>query len=46
VFTPRLAPIGDSLLMSSLVALLSLVTVFVTLGVLKWKAYWAAWSAR
>ncbi len=31
--------------LASLVAALPLVTVFVTLGVLKWKAHWAGLSA-
>ena len=42
---PDIAPIGGSLGWSSLVAALPLVTVFVTLGVLKWKAHWAGLSA-
>ena len=41
MYTPELAPIAHSLLWSSLVAILPLLTVFVTLGVLKWKAHWA-----
>ncbi|MBS1693309.1 MAG: L-lactate permease [Actinobacteria bacterium] len=45
MFQPDLAPIGDSLFWSSLVAFLPLLTVFVTLGVLKWKAHWAGLSA-
>jgi lactate permease len=44
MYTPDLAPIAHSLLWSSLVALLPLLTVFVTLGVLKWKAHWAGLS--
>lgn len=40
-FTPDLAPIGGSLAWSSLIAILPLATVFVTLGVLKWKAHYA-----
>ncbi|WP_181274927.1 L-lactate permease [Brevibacterium oceani] len=41
MYTPDLAPIADSLLWSSLLALLPLLTIFITLGVLKWKAYLA-----
>ena len=41
MYTPDVAPIGDSLLWSSLVASLPLLTVFLGLGVLKWKAHWA-----
>ncbi len=41
VFQPEIAPVADSLIASALVALLPLVTIFVTLGVLKWKAHWA-----
>ncbi|KAB1655358.1 L-lactate permease [Pseudoclavibacter chungangensis] len=40
-YTPDLAPVGESLLISALLALLPLATIFVTLGVLKWKAHWA-----
>lgn len=45
MYTPDLAPIGDSLALSSLVAALPLVTIFVTLGVLRWKAHIAALTA-
>ncbi|BBZ76640.1 L-lactate permease [Mycolicibacterium anyangense] len=41
MYTPNLAPIAGSLFSSSLVALLPLLAVFLTLGVLKWKAHWA-----
>lgn len=41
MYTPDLAPVGHSLLLSALVAVLPLLTVFVTLGVLRWKAHWA-----
>ena len=41
MYTPDLAPVAHSLLWSSLIAFLPLLTVFVTLGVLKWKAHWA-----
>ncbi|HCE61003.1 MAG TPA: lactate permease [Janibacter terrae] len=44
-FTPEISPVADSLALSALVALLPLVTIFVTLGVLKWKAHWAGLSA-
>ena len=41
MYTPNLAPIAGSLFYSSLVALVPLLAVFITLGVLKWKAHWA-----
>lgn len=44
-FQPDIAPVADSLFVSALVALLPLLTVFVTLGVLRWKAHWAGLSA-
>ena len=44
-FQPDLAPVADSLAASALVALLPLITVFVTLGALKWKAHWAGLAA-
>jgi lactate permease len=40
-FQPDISPVADSLAISALVALLPLVTVFLTLGVLRWKAHWA-----
>ena len=40
MFTPQLEPLG-SLTLSALVALLPLLVMFFTLGVLKWKAHWA-----
>ncbi|MGE3288636.1 MAG: L-lactate permease [Pseudonocardia sp.] len=40
MFTQQLAPLG-SLTLSALVGLLPLVAIFVTLGVLRWKAHWA-----
>lgn len=40
MFYPDIAPLG-SLMLSALVALLPLVVMFVTLGLLKWKAHWA-----
>lgn len=45
MYSPDLAPIADSLALSSLVAALPLLTIFVTLGVLRWKAHLAALSA-
>jgi lactate permease len=45
MYTPDIAPVADSLLWSSLLAILPLLTIFVTLGVLKWKAHWAGLSA-
>jgi lactate permease len=44
VFQQELAPLG-SLTLSALVALLPLLTIFVTLGVLRWKAHWAGLAA-
>lgn len=44
-FQPDLSPVADSLAISALVALLPLVTVFLTLGVLRWKAHWAGLTA-
>ena len=44
-FTPEVDPVGGSLLASALIALLPLLTVFVTLGGLKWKAHWAGLTA-
>ena len=44
-FRPDIAPVAGSLALSALVAVLPLVTVFVTLGVLRWKAHWAGLSA-
>ena len=41
MFQQDAAPLG-SLTLSALVALLPLVTIFVLLGVLRWKAHWAA----
>ena len=34
-------PVGGSLTLSALVATIPLLTVFFTLGVLRWKAHWA-----
>ncbi|WP_295844018.1 L-lactate permease [uncultured Microbacterium sp.] len=44
MYTPELAPIGASIVTSALVASLPFLTVFVTLGVLRWKAHWAGLS--
>ncbi len=44
-YTPPLAPVADSLTLSALIAVLPLLTVFVTLGALRWKAHWAGLSA-
>ena len=44
-YTPPLAPVADSLWLSALVAVLPLLTVFITLGALRWKAHWAGLSA-
>lgn len=43
-FQPDLAPLGG-LTVSALVALLPLITMFFTLGVLRWKAHWAGLSS-
>ncbi|WP_404388658.1 L-lactate permease [Humibacillus xanthopallidus] len=44
-FQPDIDPVGDSLAISALVALVPLLTVFVTLGLLRWKAHWAGLTA-
>lgn len=44
MYIPDLAPIGDSLFWSSVIAVLPLLTVFITLGFLRWKAHWAGLS--
>ena len=44
-YQPEIAPVLDSLALSALVAALPLLTVFVTLGVLRWKAHWAGLAA-
>ena len=43
-FTPPISPLGP-LWLSAIVALLPLVTVFITLGWLRWKAHWAGLTA-
>jgi lactate permease len=40
-YQPTLTPVGGSLTLSALVATIPLLTVFFTLGVLRWKAHWA-----
>ncbi|GAA1287030.1 L-lactate permease [Brachybacterium alimentarium] len=45
MYTPELAPLADSLLWSSMIAILPLMTIFLTLGVLRWKAHWAGLAA-
>jgi lactate permease len=44
-YTQVFDPVGDSLFASSIFAALPLITLFVTLGGLRWKAHWAALSA-
>jgi len=44
-FQPDIAPINGNLTLSALVALLPLLTIFFTLGVLRWKAHWAGLTA-
>ncbi|MFZ1286908.1 MAG: L-lactate permease, partial [Candidatus Phosphoribacter sp.] len=44
-YQPEIAPIGGSLVASALIALIPLLTVFVTLGWLRWKAHWAGLTA-
>jgi lactate permease len=41
MFTQDLVPVAGSLTLSALVALLPLITIFILLGVLRWKAHWA-----
>ncbi|MPY84775.1 MAG: L-lactate permease [Actinophytocola sp.] len=45
MFTPDLTPVPGSLALSSLVAALPLLTIFLTLAVLRWKAHWAGLAA-
>lgn len=45
IYQPVLDPVAGSQLVSALVAMLPLLTVFVTLGLLRWKAHWAGLSA-
>ncbi len=44
MYTPELAPVGASIVISALVASLPFLTVFLALGVLRWKAHWAGLS--
>lgn len=44
-YQPPLAPIAGSLWLSALVAVLPLASIFVTLGLLRWKAHWAGLTA-
>ncbi len=44
MYTPELAPFGASIVISALVASLPFLTVFLALGVLRWKAHWAGLS--
>ncbi len=44
-FQPDLAPIGDSLWLSAVVAAIPLLSVFITLGLLRWKAHWSGLTA-
>ncbi|MFW0792515.1 L-lactate permease [Gordonia sp. CPCC 205515] len=41
MYIPDLDPIADSLFWSAVIAVLPLLTVFITLGFLRWKAHWA-----
>ncbi len=43
-YTPQISPLGP-LWLSALVGLLPLVTIFITLGWLRWKAHWAGLTA-
>jgi lactate permease len=45
MFKQVLDPVGDSLFLSAIFAALPLITLFVLLGGLKWKAHWAALSS-
>lgn len=44
MYQPSTAPIGDSLVLSALIAALPLITVFLLLGVARIKAHWAGLS--
>ncbi|MCW3156533.1 L-lactate permease [Micropruina sonneratiae] len=43
-YTPQISPLGP-LWLSAIVALLPLLTIFITLGWLRWKAHWAGLTA-
>jgi lactate permease len=45
VYNQVFDPVGDSLFASAIFAMLPLVTLFVLLGGLRWKAHWAALAA-
>ncbi|MBC3189791.1 L-lactate permease [Pseudonocardia sp. C8] len=45
MYTPDLDPVAGSLGLSSLIAALPLLTIFVTLGLLRWKAHYAGLAA-
>src|SRR4051794_24892126 len=44
-YTQHFDPVGNSLFASAIFAALPLITLFVTLGGLRWKAHWAAVAA-
>ena len=44
-FQPVINPVNGSLFLSAMVALLPLLTIFLTLGALRWKAHWAGLTA-
>ena len=44
-YTQHFDPVGNSLFASAIFAALPLITLFVTLGGLRWKAHWAALAA-
>ncbi len=43
-YTPQISPLGP-LWLSAIVGLLPLITIFITLGWLRWKAHWAGLTA-
>ncbi|MDJ1131013.1 L-lactate permease [Streptomyces iconiensis] len=45
MYRPDLSPVADSLALSSLVGALPLLTLFVLLGGLRWRAHWAGLAA-
>ena len=40
-YQPPLSPVADSLWLSAVIAALPLLSIFLTLGLLRWKAHWA-----
>lgn len=40
-FHPSISPVGGSLWLSAVIAALPLLSIFLTLGLLRWKAHWA-----